>query len=108
MSLTIQVTLDEAQKAWVDAQVAKGRFPNAETVIRTALERERLRAEGNGHIETAHQDIPLSRDEQEAAERLSKILTEAKAEGPLTPMTSQDWQEIRKELALRRQARSAK
>lgn len=106
MSATIHVTLDDEQKAWLDEQVAKGRFPDAATGLRVLLERMRQSSE-----EDLLEDFlgnPVNEEERrQALARLEKLLDEGVASGPPIPLTPQVWAEIHQEVERRLRQREA-
>src|SRR5207253_1493186 len=71
-TLTIQLT--KAQKAFAEAQAAEGGFRTVSKYLEDLLRAERRR---------------------KAEEELLKLVQEAEASGPPTPMTRDDWERIR-------------
>jgi antitoxin ParD1/3/4 len=71
-TLTIQLT--KAQKAFAEAQAAEGGYRSVSKYLEDLLRAERRR---------------------KAEEELEKLIQEAEASGPPTPMTPEDWERIR-------------
>ncbi|MCC7142210.1 MAG: type II toxin-antitoxin system ParD family antitoxin [Candidatus Eisenbacteria bacterium] len=76
----LNVSLPEPMRSWIEAQVAGGRYGNASEYVRELIRRDQ---------------------ERQAEERLDQLLLEGLSSGPATPMTPEDWADIRKQVAER-------
>jgi antitoxin ParD1/3/4 len=72
-TLTIQLT--KAQKAFAEAQAAEGGYRSVSKYLEDLLRAERRR---------------------KAEEELEKLILEAEASGPPTPMTREDWDNLKR------------
>ena len=73
---TLNVSLPEPMREWVQAQVAAGAFSTASEYVRSLIRADQKRA---------------------AEERLEALLLEG-LDGKATEMTAKDWQDIRRQL----------
>jgi antitoxin ParD1/3/4 len=71
---TLNISLPEPMRAYVDAQVAQGGFSTASEYIRQLVREDQKRA---------------------AKERLESLLMEGVESGPASEMTAADWDELR-------------
>ena len=76
MRATMNISLPPALRTWVEEQVARRGFATASEYIRQVLREER---------------------ERQARRRVDAALLEGLGSGPATPMTTTDWDEIRRE-----------
>ena len=76
MRASINVSLPQPMKQWVEAQVAAGGFGTASEYFRHLLRAEQQRL---------------------LREQIDRTLHESLDSGPSTPMTAEDWQRIRRE-----------
>ncbi len=76
MRATLNISLPERLKEWVEAQVAEGGYATASEYIRQLLRTEQRR---------------------ETRRQIEDNLHEALDSGPSTPMTPADWHSIRRE-----------
>ena len=72
---TVTVTLPVSLKTFVEKQVSEGRFSDSSSFIRALVREERKR---------------------QAEEKLLSLVREADASGPATPLTEEDWENIRR------------
>ena len=77
---TMNISLPESLREWVDEQVEKGGYGSASEFIRHVLREERKRA---------------------AERRLEDLLVEGLESGPASQMTEDDWAEIRSQVRAR-------
>ena len=85
MSTSINISLPAPMKKWVEEQAVKKGYGTTDAFFLEMLRREK---------------------ELEARERVDDLLTEALSNGKPTPLTREDWEDIRKkgrELAKERQ-----
>jgi antitoxin ParD1/3/4 len=80
---TLTIKLTKAQKEFAEAQAAEAGYRSVSKYLEDLLRAERRR---------------------KAEEELEKLILEAEASGPPTPMTREDWDQL-KEKAMRRLAR---
>jgi antitoxin ParD1/3/4 len=73
---SLRITLPESLRAWVQRQASRNGYSTPSEYIRTLLQLERLR---------------------EVEDKVDARLLEALDSGPATPMTAEDWQDIRSE-----------
>lgn len=71
---TINISLPEAMKAYIDEQVAKG---------------------GYGTVSEFFRDLIRQDQKRKAKENLEDLLLEGLQSGSTTPMSTQDWEDIR-------------
>jgi antitoxin ParD1/3/4 len=76
----MNISLPEPLRAWVEAQVKGGRYGNVSEYVRELIRRDQ---------------------ERQAKERLEQLLLEGMKSGPLSPMTRENWAELRAEVAKR-------
>lgn len=74
---TMNVSLPESLREWVDEQVEKGGFGSASEYVRHVLREERKRL---------------------AQELLEEMLMEGINSGPATEMTDADWDDLKREI----------
>ncbi len=73
---TLNVSLPENMRQWIEARVAEGRFSSASEYLRSLVREDQKRA---------------------ADEQLEKLLLDG-LESPSKEMTSEDWKDIRREV----------
>jgi antitoxin ParD1/3/4 len=76
MRATMNISLPESLKEWVEKQVARKGYSTASEFVRDVLRREQ---------------------EEEARERINRRLDDAIESGTSTPLTAPDWRKIRAE-----------
>jgi len=81
---TMNVSLPDEMKAFVEEQVQRGGYSTASEYLR---------------------ELIRDAQKQAAKERLEKLLLEGLDSGPATPMTKKDWADLRRELERRRAER---
>lgn len=81
---TMNISLPEPLRDWVEAQIRGGRYGNASEYIRELIRRDQ---------------------ERQADERLEQLLLEGMQSGPATPLLKEDWAELRATLAKRLEQR---
>jgi len=81
---TMNVSLPDEMKAFVEEQVQRGGYSTASEYLR---------------------ELIRDAQKQAAEERLEKLLLEGLDSGPATPMTKKDWEDLRRELERRRAER---
>ncbi|MGE0131803.1 MAG: type II toxin-antitoxin system ParD family antitoxin [Blastocatellales bacterium] len=74
MNAELTISLPQSIKNFIDEQVAKGGYSTPDEYVC---------------------DLVREAKEREAEERLEGLLLEALDSGPATPMTKEDWEEIR-------------
>jgi len=88
---SLNISLPEPLREWIETQVKRGRYGNASEYMRELIRRDQ---------------------EQQAQERLEALLLEGIGSGTASPLTKQDWVELRadvaKRLGKRRGSRSGK
>ena len=88
----MQISIPEFMKPWIDEQVRNGRYHTADELVLELLHREQEReSEEPDDRGPAHLSV---RTKDEVAAKLLEALDS----GPATPMTSEDWEEIRHEV----------
>jgi antitoxin ParD1/3/4 len=80
----MNISVPEPMRAWVEAQIKRGRFGNASEYFRELIRRDQERL---------------------AQERLEQLLLEGMDSGPTSPLTKKDWAEIRDVVAQRLEER---
>lgn len=85
--ITLKISLPKPLKEFVDERVADGTYDDASALVAALVKAERKRR---------------------AEEQLLQLVKEADESGPSTPMTSEDWQEIREEVKRRVLAKRGK
>ena len=73
---TLNISLPEAMRAFIDEQIAKGGYITASEYIR---------------------QLVRAAQKRQAQERLEELLLEGLDSGEPTPMTAQDWDDIRRQ-----------
>jgi antitoxin ParD1/3/4 len=86
MRSTVNISLPESLKAWLDEQVAKGGYGTVSEYFRQLLREEQKRR---------------LREEIDA-----KLLASLDS-GPSTPMTAEDWEDLRRKVRQVRKSRKA-
>ena len=81
---SLNISLPAPMREWVEAQIKGGRYGNASEYLRELIRRDQ---------------------ERQARERLEQLLLEGINSGTASPMTKQDWAELRTEVAERLQKR---
>ena len=81
---TMNVSLPDEMKAFVEEQVQRGGYSTASEYLR---------------------ELIRDAQKQAAEERLEKLLLEGLDSGPATPMTKKNWEDLRRELERRRAER---
>ena len=76
----MNVSLPELMREWIEGQNKGGRYGNASEYVRELIRRDQ---------------------ERQAQERLEQLLLEGLESGPASPMTKEDWADIRRQLAER-------
>ena len=71
-------------REWVEAQIRRGRYGNASEYLRELIRRDQ---------------------ERQAQERLEQLLLDGIKSGPASPLTRQDWVEVRADVARRLEKR---
>ena len=71
---TLNISLTKSQREFVEAQVAEGRYGSASEFIQTLIEESQ---------------------KQKAREKVETLLQEGLNSGPATPMTREDWEELK-------------
>ena len=74
---TMNVSLPDAMKAWVEDQTRTGRYGNASDYVRDLIRREQIRAEKIAHMERLVEEAYASGDSDMTA---AEIFAEARAE----------------------------
>ena len=82
---SMNISLPEPMREWVEAQIKGGRYGNASEYLRELIRRDQ---------------------ERQAQDRLEQLLLDGVRSGPASPLTKKDWKEVRagvtKRLARRR------
>jgi antitoxin ParD1/3/4 len=81
---SMNISIPQALRNWVEAQVKGGRYGNVSEYIRELIRRDQ---------------------ERQAQGRLEKLLLDGIESGPATPMTKEDWTEVRADVAARLEKR---
>jgi len=79
---SLNISLPAALRQWVDDQIRGGRYGNASEYLRELIRRDQ---------------------EKQTQDRLEALLLEGVESGDTSPMTKQDWAELRTEVAERLQ-----
>src|SRR5438876_12032206 len=90
----MQIVIPDAFKLWIDEQVARHGFPNADAFVANLLQREQAKDPPD---EACADGAPPHLTVGTRAELEAKLL-EALDSGPATPLTAEDWQEIRRQV----------
>lgn len=81
---SLNISLPEPLREWIEAQIKGGRYGNASEYLRELIRRDQ---------------------ERQAQERLEGLLLEGVKSGPASPLTKQDWAELRADVAQRLEKR---
>jgi len=81
---SLNISLPAPLREWIEAQVKGGRYGNASEYVRELIRRDQ---------------------ERRAQERLEELLLEGVKSGKASPLTQQDWSELRTEVAERLEKR---
>ena len=81
---SLNISLPAPLREWIKAQVKGGRYGNASEYLRELIRRDQ---------------------ERQAQERLEALLLEGVQSGTASPLTKQDWAELRTEVAERLEKR---
>lgn len=84
---TMNISLPEDMKAFVETQVQQGGYSTASEYLRELIREAKKKA---------------------AEDRLEELILEGINSGPATPMTKEDWAELRRKLEQHRAERGAK
>ena len=74
---TMNISLPDQMKSWVEAQSADGRYSNSSDYVRDLIRREQIRAEKIAHMERLVEEAYASGDSDMTA---AEIFAEARAE----------------------------
>jgi antitoxin ParD1/3/4 len=81
---SLNISLPEPLREWIDAQITGGRYGNASEYLRDLIRRDQ---------------------ERQAQERLEGLLLEGVKSGPASYLTKRDWAELRTDVAERLEKR---
>lgn len=81
---SLNISLPGPLREWIDAQIEGGRYGNASEYVRELIRRDQ---------------------ERQAQQRLEQLLLEGVKSGKASPLTRQDWAELRTDVAERLQRR---
>lgn len=81
---SLNISLPAPLREWIESQVQRGRYGNASEYVRELIRRDQ---------------------ERQAQERLEELLLEGITGGKASPLTKQDWAELRTDVAERLQKR---
>jgi antitoxin ParD1/3/4 len=81
---SLNISLPAPLREWIESQVQRGRYGNASEYVRELIRRDQ---------------------ERQAQERLEELLLEGITSGKASPLTKQDWAELRTDVAERFQKR---
>lgn len=81
---SLNISLPEPLRDWIEAQIKRGRYGNASEYLRELIRRDQ---------------------ERQAQERLEELLLGGVKSGPASPLTKQDWAELRSDVAERLEKR---
>ena len=81
---SLNISLPEPLREWIEAQIKRGRYGNASEYLRDLIRRDQ---------------------ERQAQERLEGMLLEGVKSGPASPLTKQDRAELRTDVAERLEKR---
>lgn len=84
---SLNISLPEPMRVWIDEQVAKGNYGTASEFVR---------------------DLVRDAQKRQAQDDLESLLLEGLDSGPGTEMTSEDWERLKKRARERHAAREAK
>ena len=83
---SLNISLPEPMREWIEAQIKHGRYGNASEYLRDLIRRDQ---------------------ERQAQERLEGLLLDGVKSGPASPLTKQDWAELRTDVAERLEKRQS-
>jgi len=81
---SLNISLPAPMREWIDAQIERGRYGNASEYVRELIRRDQ---------------------ERQAQARLEELLLEGIKSGTASPLTRQDWAELRTDVAERLEKR---
>jgi antitoxin ParD1/3/4 len=81
---SLNISLSESLREWIEAQIKRGRYGNASEYVRDLIRHDQ---------------------ERQSQERLEGLLLEGTKSGPATYLTKRDWAELRTDVALRLEKR---
>ncbi len=81
---SMNISLPEPLREWVEAQIKRGRYGNASEYLRELIRRDQ---------------------ERQAQERLEQLLLDGIRSGPASPLTKSDWAELRADVTKRLEKR---
>ena len=81
---SLNISLPAPLREWIEAQIKGGRYGNASEYVRELIRRDQ---------------------ERQAQQRLEQVLLEGVKSGKASPLTKQDWAELRTDVAERLQRR---
>ena len=81
---SLNISLPAPLREWIEAQIKGGRYGNASEYVRELIRRDQ---------------------ERQAQQRLEQMLLEGVKSGKASPLTKQDWAELRTEVAERLEKR---
>ena len=81
---TLNISLPKPFREWIEGQIKRGRYGNASEYMRELIRRDQ---------------------ERQAQERLEELLLQGVKSGPASPLTKQDWAELRAHVAERLEQR---
>ena len=81
---SLNVSLPEPMREWIEAQITRGRYGNASEYLRDLIRRDQ---------------------ERQSQERLEDLLLEGTKSGPASYLTKRDWAELRTDVAERLEKR---
>lgn len=81
---SMNISLPEPLREWVEAQIKRGRYGNASEYLRELIRRDQ---------------------ERQAQERLEQLLLDGIRSGAASPLTKKDWAEVRADVTKRLEKR---
>ena len=81
---SLNISLPAPLREWIESQIKGGRYGNASEYVRELIRRDQ---------------------ERQAQQRLEQVLLEGVTSGKASPLTKQDWAELRTDVAERLQRR---
>lgn len=81
---SMNISLPEPLREWVEAQIKRGRYGNASEYLRELIRRDQ---------------------ERQAQERLEQLLIDGIRSGAASPLTKKDWAEVRADVTKRLEKR---
>ena len=81
---SMNISLPEPLREWVEAQIKRGRYGNASEYLRELIRRDQ---------------------ERQAQERLEQLLLDGIRSGSASPLTRKDWEEVRADVTRRLEKR---